>query len=130
MLAYSFAFGLAYLFEIKDQVEHNMDPEDQRQGLSPWLLAMGRAPFVLMQLMTSGLLFLSVSGLFWFHSWLIAHNMTTHEQIKIEFGGRDAADGVRRHPFDTGSWWRNAVLMMCRPIYSTSTDDFDDDPSI
>jgi palmitoyltransferase ZDHHC9/14/18 len=58
----------------------------------------------------------SIGGLALYHTWLISHNLTTHEQIQRS---RGLQKGDKVNPFHTGSIWKNCATVLCRPRISS-----------
>ena len=66
------------------------------------------------------LTFWSVGTLSVYHSWLITHNLTTHEQIRQGYSCNTAIG--QHHPFHMGSCAKNCFWVLCRKLDKRTTD--------
>lgn len=98
MLTTALGFTLAHLIVIVN-ASQNVNETIARMALS---VVLAFACFIF---------FWSLTGLFAYHTYLSAQNITTHEKIRQAWGVGEGA----RHPYDTRNWISNWKLMLCRP---------------
>jgi hypothetical protein len=74
--------------------------------------ARGAGAGALLLCIYTAIILCSVCGLWAYHAWLIAANLTTNEAIKGTYDARDG--GARQNPHDRGAL-RNCAAFLCAP---------------
>ncbi|OZJ01479.1 hypothetical protein BZG36_05528 [Bifiguratus adelaidae] len=77
-----------------------------------FVVALQHAPVPFALALLAFILVWSVAGLAGFHTYLITHNLTTHEHLRANYGD---FFNHQRNPYDFGSVFHNCVYVLCRP---------------
>lgn len=87
MIIFVFSISLIQLISVSqhnsgnNNNNNNNNSNSNSSSFDDFLLVVGSHSVTVLLCVACGILFLSVSGLFWFHVWLISKNLTTHEHV-------------------------------------------------
>lgn len=85
------------------------------QGEESFISAMKKSPASILEAIVCFFSIWSIVGLTGFHSYLVASNQTTNEDIKGSFSSRSGQGNV--NPFSEGSVWKNCAAVLCGPFH-------------
>lgn len=80
-----------------------------------FISAMKQSPASILEAIICFFSIWSIVGLTGFHSYLVASNQTTNEDIKGSFSSRSGQGNT--NPYSKGSLWKNCADVLCGPLH-------------
>ncbi|KAL9968778.1 hypothetical protein ACROYT_G020902 [Oculina patagonica] len=100
---YLFAFVVTHLVMLSQGKEES------------FISAMKQSPASILEAIICFFSIWSIVGLTGFHSYLVASNQTTNEDIKGSFSSRSGQENA--NPYSQGSAWKNCAEVLCGPLH-------------